>query len=330
VVSGRVFHENQYLPARLIPGNKIEIIPTPGNIGCDEGGGYTDYHSNLAISPDGNIMAGYLYNCDNIEGQRNFVAAAATYSDKDGWTVLNDHYDNQSSRVDSVANDGTAVGWAEQATGWWEGRVWKNGVEISMRDAAPASFVEVGQATAVTSDGSMVIGIEAVREDYSYRSYTYNTETSEFRILDIFEACPPWDWFCWGDTPFNPYDVSDEGTMVGAIGGAGSASAVIVNDVLGTQKLVDFLKAQGVINATDLGIVSGARKVSSNGKHIAGWAASDGESVSFSLTLDQLWVCRNGKSTQVGYPGGVAAQLKKGATLGMCEADLPLQYKANF
>jgi hypothetical protein len=33
---------------------------------------------------------------------------------------------------------------------------------------------------------------------------------------------------------------------------------------------------------------------------------------------------------QVAYPGGVASQLQNGATLGMCEDDLPLQYKGNF
>jgi len=329
VVAGRVFYQNQYLPARMVPGNKIEIIAPPGNNACDEGGGYDDYYNNFAISPDGSIMGGYLYNCDDIEGQRNFVAAAATYSDEHGWTVLNDHLDNLSSRVDGIANDGTAVGWSEQPTGWWEGRVWKDGVETSMKEAAPANFTEVGQAMAVTSDGSMVIGIDALNEFYSARGYTYNTRTSEFRILDIYEECPWWDWFCFGDKPFNPYDISDEGTIVGAIG-SGSSIAMMVNDVLGTQKLVDFLKAQGVINATDLGVASAARKISSNGRHITGWTATDYQTVSFSLTFDQLWVCRNGKSMQVGYPTGVATQLKKGASLGMCEADLPLQYKANY
>ena len=117
--------------------------------------------------------------------------------------------------------------------------------------------------------------------------------------------------------------------MVGGFGTASSASATIVNDLLGTQKLVDFLKAQGVINANDLGIVSNALKISTNGKHIVGWTAVDGYLASFKLTLDQLHVCKKGKTMQVGYPGAVAAQLKSGATLGMCEADLPLQYKGN-
>ena len=118
--------------------------------------------------------------------------------------------------------------------------------------------------------------------------------------------------------------------MVGAFGTASGQGATLVNDVLGTQKLADFLMAQGVMNATDLGIVSNATKISNNGKHIVGWTAVDGFFASFKLTLDQLYVCRNSKTMQVGYPTGVESQLKNGATLGMCEADLPLQYKGNY
>ena len=167
-------------------------------------------------------------------------------------------------------------------------------------------------------------------DQWNQRGYTYNTETGEFEILDIFEACPLWDWFCWDVNPFNPYDIADDGTMVGAFGTASSSAAVLVNEVLGTQKLVDFLKAQGVMNANDLGIVASATKISTNGKHIVGWTAANHYWGSFKLTLDQLYVCRNGKTMQVGYPTAVASQLKKGATLGMCAADLPLQYKGNF
>ena len=117
--------------------------------------------------------------------------------------------------------------------------------------------------------------------------------------------------------------------MVGAFGSASGSGATLHNELLGTQKLADFLRGQGVINAADLAIVSAANKISTNGKHIVGWTAVDGFWGSFKLTLDQLWVCRNGKSMQVGYPGGVETQLAKGAALGMCEDDLPLQYN-NF
>jgi hypothetical protein len=136
----------------------------------------------------------------------------------------------------------------------------------------------------------------------------------------------PWDWFCFGEKPFNAYDLADDGTLVGGLGGV----ATLVNDVLGTQKLVDFLKGQGVINAADVGVASAGVKITTNGRHVVGWTAVDGALGSFKLSFDQLWVCRKGKSTQVGYPAGVASQLAKGAALGMCEADLPLQYKGNF
>lgn len=78
-------------------------------------------------------------------------------------------------------------------------------------------------------------------------------------------------------------------------------------------KVTEDLAAQGVLNANDLGIVS-----------------NDGYFGSFKLTLDQLYVCRKRKTRQVGYPNGVADQLMQGATLGICEADLPLQYRSNF
>jgi hypothetical protein len=275
-------------------------------------------------------MGGFLWNCDDPSEPGYFDASAVTWSEASGWTVLNSHLDNRSSRVNAIANDGTAIGWAEQSTGWWEGHVWKDGQEISLRDVAPANIVEVGEAMAITSDGRIVVGIEALNETYLARSFRYHTRSGVFEIIDIAEPCPIFDWFCFGDRPFNAYDIADNGTLVGAIGATGSAQATFVDAVLGTQKLVDFLKAQGVMNANDLSISSAANKITTNAMHIAGWTAVDGNLGSFKLNLDQLWVCRNDKSMQVGYPGGVASQLAKGATLGMCAADLPLQYKGNF
>ncbi|MCH5374473.1 MAG: carboxypeptidase-like regulatory domain-containing protein, partial [Planctomycetes bacterium] len=330
MISGRVVEDGQYLPARLKPGKRIEVLPTPGNNPCDQGGGLDEYYNNFAISPDGEYMGGFLWNCDDVEGQKNFVVSAVTYSDADGWTVLNDHFDNRDARVNTLANGGAAGGWSANDVGFWEGRIWHDGAEINMKEAAPANMVDVGEIMAMNSDGTFAVGINAWDELWNQRGYTYNVQTGEFLVLDIAEPCPPWDWFCWGDKPFNPYDLADDGTMVGSFGSAGSSSAVLHNGVLGTQKMVDFLKGQGVVNANDLGVVSAANKISTSGRHIAGWTAVDGDWASFKLTLDQLWVCRNDKSLQVGYPGGVADQLARGASLGMCEADLPLQYKANY
>ena len=331
VIGAEMIEDNVVYPARMMPGKEIEILPPAGNSGCDQGSGVLEYYSHFAISPDGNTMGGFLWHCDGVEGLKNFTVSAVTYDDANGWRVLNDHLDSLSARVNAVSNNQVAVGWSVRPnSGWWEGRVWVDGQEINMQDAAPANIMDIGEVTGVSSDGSMAVGINSWDDAWNQRGYTYNVESGELTILDIAEECPWWDWFCFGAKPFNPYDIADDGTMVGAIGTASGAGATLVNDLLGTQKLTDFLRGQGVINATDLEIASTATKISSNGRHIVGWTAVDGYFGSFKLTLDQLWVCRKGKSMQVGYPGGVASQLENGATLGMCEEDLPLQYKGNY
>ena len=273
-------------------------------------------------------MGGFLWNCDNDPDYKNFIAAAATYSDDQGWTVLNGHTDSLNSRVNALSNTGVAVGWAAKPTGWWEGRVWKDGQEINLQDAAPAGTQYVGEATAVSTNGEWVVGINTYDENFDRYPFRYEVGTGAFEIIEISEPCPLWDWFCFGSQPFNPYDIADDGTLVGALGSASGSQAMIVSETLGGElKLVDFLRGQGVINAADLSIVSNAVKVSSNGRHIVGWTAVDGYFGSFKITLDQLYVCQDGKSQRVGYPGAVASHLANGATLGLCEADLPLQYR---
>jgi hypothetical protein len=328
ILAGRTVQNNAYLAARYTQGQGMEIIPDAGNNGCDMGGGTLEKYSHFAISPNGKTMGGFLWACDNDPNYGNFIAAAATYDDDNGWTYLGDYTDGRSSRVNGLANNGVAVGWKATDFGNWEGRVWMDGQAISMQDAAPATYVYVGEATAVSSSGEWVVGISATNELWEAFPYRYNTASAAFEVLDITEPCPPFDWFCWGSLAFNPYDLSDDGTMVGAMGTASSSQATIVSDALGGNiKLVDFLKGQGVINATDLGLASNAVKISSNGKHIVGWTAVDGYFASFRITLDQLYVCDKDRSQRVGYPGAVSSKLTKGATLGMCEADLPRQYK---
>jgi hypothetical protein len=328
VIGGRTVIDGNFVATRYSEGKGLEILPPAGNIGCDLGGGDVEYYAGHAISPDGKTMGGFLWNCDPEVPEGNYKAAAAIYSDADGWTVLNDHYDGASSRVDALSNNGVAVGWSETMYGGWEGRVWKDGQEISMLDVAPANIIDIGQATGVSLNGEWVIGINAWNDLFEQRSYLYNTRTGDFELLDISEPCPPFDWFCWGATPFNPYDIANDGTLVGALGSGGSSQAMIVSDALGGElKLAEFLRGQGVINATDLELASNIRKISSNGKHVVGWTIANGYSASFKLTLDQVFVCENEQSKRVGYPAAVADKLSNGATLGMCEADLPLQYK---
>jgi hypothetical protein len=328
VIGGRTVVNGNYLPARKILGQPMELLPHPGTNACEQGDGIVETYSNFAISPNGKTMGGLLWACDGNPNYKDYTAMAATYSDRDGWTILNDQADGLSSRVNALSNKGVAVGWAEQPSGWWEGRVWKDGEEINLKLAAPANVVELGEATAVSRKGLWVVGVNAWTDAGVQYPYRYNTHSGVLKILKIDEPCPPDDWFCFGRRPFNPYDIADDGTLVGGIGTAGSAQAMMVAAALGGKhKLEDLLKAQGVMNATDLSVVSNATKITSNGKFIVGWTAVDGALVSFKLELDLLYVCKNEESVRVAYPKGVEYQLSKGATLGMCADDLPLQYK---
>jgi hypothetical protein len=47
--------------------------------------------------------------------------------------------------------------------------------------------------------------------------------------------------------------------------------------------------------------------------------------VSFAVTLDQVWICSKGKSKLVGFPGAVESHLARGAELGLCAADRPIE-----
>ena len=161
VIAGRVVVDGNYVPARIKAGKRMELLPDAGNTACEHGEGIVETYSNFAISPNGETLGGFLWACDNDPNYDNYTAMAATYSDDDGWTILNDQTDSLSSRVNSLSDNGVAVGWAEQPTGWWEDRVWKDGEEINLKLVAPANVVDVGEATAVSSDGVWVVGLDA-------------------------------------------------------------------------------------------------------------------------------------------------------------------------
>jgi hypothetical protein len=86
----------------------------------------------------------------------------------------------------------------------------------------------------------------------------------------------------------------------------------------------EFLQGQGVMEAYAGAMIS-PLAVSGDGKTIVGWGINDVSQLSFAVTLDQVWVCNGGKSQMVGFPGGMSSQLKRGAELGLCEADRPIE-----
>jgi hypothetical protein len=142
------------------------------------------------------------------------------------------------------------------------------------------------------------------------------------------EVYAPWD--CEFnpviDLPSTGWAVSDMGDLV--VGRAGDFWNGFVGFLwlkgLGMVDLNDFLKRQGVMEAYTTALL-GPLAVGADGKTIVGWGAGETNYMSFVLTLDQVWVCRGGRSMLVGFPGAMLAQIAKGAEPGLCPADRPIE-----
>ncbi len=126
--------------------------------------------------------------------------------------------------------------------------------------------------------------------------------------------------------PAEAFGVSEKGDIV--VGRAGDFFngfiRFIWTEALGMIDFNEFLQGQGVMEAYAGAMIS-PLAVSGDGKTIVGWGVNDVSQLSFAVTLDQVWVCHGGKSQLVGFPGGMSSQLKRGAELGMCEADRPIE-----
>jgi hypothetical protein len=69
----------------------------------------------------------------------------------------------------------------------------------------------------------------------------------------------------------------------------------------------------------------GPLAVAGDGKTLVGWGAGERDYVSFVVTLDQVWVCERNRSTLVGFPGAMLSHLARGAELGLCAGDRPIE-----
>jgi hypothetical protein len=142
------------------------------------------------------------------------------------------------------------------------------------------------------------------------------------------EIVAPWDceWMPEFVFPAEAFGVSDKGDLV--VGRAGDYWNGFVGflwmEELGMLDFNEFLQGQGVMEAYTSGLIS-PLAVSGDGKTIVGWGYNDIAQISFAVTLDQVWVCNKGKSQMVGFPGAAISHLKRGAELGLCEADRPIE-----
>ncbi|UHQ56689.1 MULTISPECIES: matrixin family metalloprotease [Microbulbifer] len=121
-----------------------------------------------------------------------------------------------------------------------------------------------------------------------------------------------------GPIPLTVFDMSDDGSV--AIGRAGNWRMGLAGGMwvegIGWMHFADFLKKQGVVEMDQLPL-DNPLSISASGTEIVGGLA--GISFSWKVDLDQVYVCENGVSEQVGFPGGLREAVAGGAEVGRCE-----------
>ena len=238
--------------------------------------------------------------------------------------------DVRGTRANGVSGDGrTVVGHVD--AGGWKGAAWFDGKFSMIGEDDPKGWV--GSAFTVTPDGQYVIGGEAGSDDWgqgmdayiwSAAKGTRNLGHTSLACTDVYtaeECANPWmpETF---ELAANAFAISDDGKIV--LGRSGSPWDGFVGwiwmEELGMVDFNKFLQGQGIMEAY-LNDLIGALAISGDGKTIVGWGLGANDQMSFAVTLDQVWVCRKGKSSLAGFPTAMLTQLKNGATLGLCEQD---------
>jgi hypothetical protein len=121
-----------------------------------------------------------------------------------------------------------------------------------------------------------------------------------------------------GPIPVLPTDMNDDGTVIIGRGGSfltGFVGGIWVED-LGWMGLANFLRKQGVMEAWDFPM-DNPISIDATGDTMVGGLA--GAMMSWHVDMNEVYVCRNGKSVKTSFPEGLRAQLGQGAEFGRCE-----------
>lgn len=232
------------------------------------------------------------------------------------------------TRANAVSGSGDLVAGHVDADGW-RGAAWIDGAFTVIGQDDVKGWV--GSVNAVSDNGAIAVGGEAGDfygwgqgiDGYIWHADS-NTITNIGHVAMPCETFAPWacDWMPEIVLPTTPFGVSDRGDIV--VGRAGSPwdgfAGFFWMEETGLVEFGEFLRGQGIIEAYTNDVIS-PLAVSGDGKTIVGWGLGQNDQISFAVTLNQVWVCRKGKSSLAGFPGAMLTQLRNGATLGLCEQD---------
>ena len=325
-----------YQPGLFSENHGLELIELPeGEPGCDG-----NVFSPWDLTERGDTVVGLLYQngCPRPPWNDNPNKFwAGTWNARDGLTALETpdfvfpdwegcSYGFETgcpvygSRANAISGDGSLIVGHVDASGW-KGAAWIDGELVMLGTDTDNGFV--GSANNVNHDGTVVVGGGA-GADWT-EAYIWSPETGT-RNIGKMPCADPLDFFCQVFNQTEPFGVSDRGDLI--VGRSGSFftgfSGMIWMEELGMLDFGEFLQGQGIMEAYQDALI-GPLAVSGDGKTIVGWGLGTVSQISFAVTLDQVWVCRNGNSRLTGFPGGMMTQLRNGATLGLCEQDRAIE-----
>jgi hypothetical protein len=122
----------------------------------------------------------------------------------------------------------------------------------------------------------------------------------------------------FGPIPVSGFDISDDGkVMIGQAGVwySGLQGMMWIED-LGWIKLKDFFRTQGVAEAYRYGLDAPGAINGAGNEMIGG---IPGYPLTWYVDLKRAFVCKQGHSTEVSFPGEFVDQVKHGARMGRCE-----------
>ncbi len=187
------------------------------------------------------------------------------------------------------------------------------------------------EAYAVNQDGSRV-AMSTSREGVKLWN-PYRNEVESIGGLRWCRDLPYTDWFgrdncaIYGEDFINdalgpvtvlPTDMNDGGTVIIGRGGSfrtGFIGAIWIED-LGWMSLKNFFYQQGVTEAFNFPMNNPISIDGSGSKMVGGLA---GSTFSWHVDMQQVYVCDNGESVQVGFPNGLRNAMAEGAGFGRCE-----------
>jgi hypothetical protein len=318
-------------------GKKAGSLVSNGDLNFDSCGGSSsngiNSSSGFAVDDDGKTVVGLSYvdidndgQCqtqrtgeilpfiwDAKYGHRELDTSGVTW----GWTYpfIRAHAISGNGRVVlGGAGSSRAVAWVDE------------GPMIDLRDSLGAY-----EAYAVSRDGSRV-AVSTSREGVKLWN-PYTDAVEEIGGLRWCRDLPYSDFLgrdlCatygedfinqqLGPIPVVPADMNDDGSVI--IGRGGSFRTGLVGAIwlegIGWMNLKDFFLKQGVTEAFEFPMDNPISIDGSGSKMVGGLA---GITFSWHVDMQQVYVCVDGQSVQVGFPNGLRNAIEEGAEFGRCE-----------